>query len=466
MVVPMRRGILPAAVALALCSSCPAPWPSLVVEPRAARQAAPPATLFKGVMVFDSREGLVTGPSDVLVSAGQIREISPEIPQRPGEDVVRGDGRTLLPGFIDAHVHLGPGQGEAIWAPAVTDPRAQAAALLYAGVTTAVVGSHTEEARLLQQEIAAGALPGPKLLRASRVFTAAGGHPGPTPELFPGPMAAVIRTHREVRSAADARAQVQEELAETRPDFVKVAVDSCSGAPLSTEVLQAIVDEAHYRGLPVLVRPGTVEDAMAAMQAGADLLMQAPSCSELSDEQRATLALRHIPVVTTLRVFEVLGRMFEEPLPLTPFERRVMRPGAEKGFEQKGDLGKFPRLPKDFTDQMRKRAELSGRNVKSLVDGGGVVLVGTDSGSPGLFHGAALHEELSSLVALGVSPAAAIRMATYVPGRILMPDGALGAIEVGSWADLVLVDGDPTKDIQATRNIAGVWQRGRKVQRR
>jgi len=467
MVSRMKRGVLAAAAALALCPACPAPWPSLVVEPRSARQTAPPATLFKSVMVFDSREGLLTGPTDVLVSAGQIREISPDIPPLPGEDVVPGDGRTLLPGLIDSHVHLGPTQGEAFWTQVMPDPRAQAAALLYAGVTSAVVASHSEDARLLQRQIADGTLPGPKLWRASRVFTAVGGHPGPFLDIFLGPAAVVLpRSHREVRSAADGRDQVIEELAETQPDFVKVTVDSCSGAPLPFDALAAIVDESHHRGLPVLVHPGTVEDAMAAMRAGADVLMHAPSCSELSEEQRATLALRHIPVVSTLRVFDVLGRMFEEPLPLTPFEKRLMRPGAEKSFEQKGDLSRFPKVSKDFLDQMHKRSELASHNLKSLVDGGAVVLAGTDSGLPGLFHGAALHEELASLVALGVSPAAAIRMATYVPGRVLTPEGALGAIEVGAWADLVLVDGDPTKDIQATRNITGVWQRGRKVQRR
>ena len=467
MVPRMKRGALAAAAALALCSACPAPWPSLVVEPRSSRQTAPPATLFKAVMVFDAREGMLTGPSDVLVSAGQIREISPEIPPLPGEDVVAGDGRTLLPGLIDAHVHLGPAQGEAFWAQVTPDPRAQAAAMLYAGVTTAVVAHHTEDARLLQRAIADGTLPGPRLWRASRIFTAVGGYPGPFLDMFLGPAAALMpQAHREVRSAADARDQVIAELAETEPDFVKVAVDSCGSAPMPTDALEAIVDEAHHRGRPVLVHPGTVEDAMAAMRAGADVLMHVPSCSELTEEQRATLALRHIPVVSTMRVFDVFARMFEGPLPLTPFEKRLMRPGAEKAFEQKGDLSKFPKVPRDFLDQMHKRAELSGHNVKSLVDGGAVVLAGTDSGLPGLFHGAALHEELSSLVGLGVSPAAAIRMATYVPGRVLMPDGALGAIEVGAWADLVLVDGDPTRDIQATRTIAGVWQRGRKVMRR
>ncbi|HVE82894.1 MAG TPA: amidohydrolase family protein [Myxococcales bacterium] len=464
----MLRGLLAAGVLVGLATGCPAPWPSLVVEPLGARQVAPRPTLFKGVMVFDAREGMLQGPSDVLVTAGQIREISPEIPPVPGEDVVRGDGRTLLPGLIDAHVHIGLGQGEAAWAPVVGDARAQVAALLYAGVTTAVVASHSEEARLLQREISQGLLPGPKLWRASRMFTSVGGHPGPILEIMLGPAAALVpREHREVRSAADAREQVREEVDDTAPDFVKVAVDACSGTAPPADVLEALIDEAHHLGKPVLVHPGTVENAMLAMRLGADVLMHPPSCGgELTEEQRATLALRHIPVVSTVRVFDVLGRMFEEPLPLTPFERQLMRPGAEKAFEKKGDLSRYPKAPEDFLEQIHRRGDLAGRNVKALADGGAVVLAGTDSGLPGLFHGAALHEELTALVRLGVTPAAALRMATYAPGRVLMPDGALGQIEVGAWADLVLVEGDPTRDIQATRNIAGVWQRGRKVQRR
>jgi imidazolonepropionase-like amidohydrolase len=67
---------------------------------------------------------------------------------------------------------------------------------------------------------------------------------------------------------------------------------------------------------------------------------------------------------------------------------------------------------------------------------------------------------------LGLSPAAALQMATYFPGRTLGADGILGVIEVGAWADLVLVEGDPTKNIEATKDIVGVWQRGRRVSRR
>jgi imidazolonepropionase-like amidohydrolase len=270
-----------------------------------------------------------------------------------------------------------------------------------------------------------------------------------------------------VSSPAEAREHVRREIADTSPEFVKVAVDSCGGVGLRPEIVAAVVDEAHRLGKRVLVHPGTVEDAMLAMQMGADMLMHAPSCGQLSDVQRATLSLRHIPTVTTLRAHGVLARMFVEPLPLTAFERRVMRPGAEKGYLTKGDLSKYPKLPKDYAAQMAARTNDAFHNIKALMDGGAVVLAGSDSGLPGLFHGAALHEELVGMVhGLGISPAAALQMATYFPGRYLSADGILGVIEVGAWADLVLVDGDPTKNIEATKDIVGVWQRGRRVARR
>src|SRR5258706_420856 len=106
----------------------------------------------------------------------------------------------------------GPGGGRARAVLGVSGAVAVAGggAPVHAAVPPAVVGSHTEEARLLQRDIAEGLLPGPRLWRASRMFTSVGGHPGPILEAFLGAAAMLApRAHREVRSAADARAQVR-----------------------------------------------------------------------------------------------------------------------------------------------------------------------------------------------------------------------------------------------------------------
>ena len=92
------------------------------------------------------------------------------------------------------------------------------------------------------------------------------------------------------------------------------------------------------------------------------------------------------------------------------------------------------------------------------------ILAGTDAINPGTAHGASIHRELELLVAAGLSPSEALAAATSVPASIFGLSGR-GRIAPGARADLVLVDGDPTTDIKATRRIVGVWKQGRAIDR-
>src|SRR5262249_6952392 len=97
--------------------------------------------------------------------------------------------------------------------------------------------------------------------------------------------------------------------------------------------------------------------------------------------------------------------------------------------------------------------------VKQLHDAGVPILAGTDAGNPGTAHGAALHRELELLVNAGLSPTEALASATSVPATTFgLRDR--GRIATGLRADLLLVAGDPTTDITATRDIVGVWKQG------
>jgi imidazolonepropionase-like amidohydrolase len=103
--------------------------------------------------------------------------------------------------------------------------------------------------------------------------------------------------------------------------------------------------------------------------------------------------------------------------------------------------------------------------LEQLMDSRAAVLAGTDAPSPGTTYGASLHGELSLLVRTGLSPSQALASATSVPARAFRLDDR-GAIRAGLRADLVLVDGDPTRDILTTRRIVGVWKRGVAVDRK
>jgi imidazolonepropionase-like amidohydrolase len=92
------------------------------------------------------------------------------------------------------------------------------------------------------------------------------------------------------------------------------------------------------------------------------------------------------------------------------------------------------------------------------------ILAGSDAPTPGTTYGASLHGELALLVRAGLSQLQALAAATSVPAQIFrLPDR--GRIRPGMRADLVLVEGDPSLNIDATRNINAVWKRGVRVQR-
>jgi imidazolonepropionase-like amidohydrolase len=102
--------------------------------------------------------------------------------------------------------------------------------------------------------------------------------------------------------------------------------------------------------------------------------------------------------------------------------------------------------------------------VRQLVRSGVPLLAGTDAPSPGATYGASVHGELELLVGAGLTPVQALTAATSNAARAFKLVDR-GRVERGMRADLVLVDGDPTRDILATRRIVEVWKRGRRVER-
>ena len=102
--------------------------------------------------------------------------------------------------------------------------------------------------------------------------------------------------------------------------------------------------------------------------------------------------------------------------------------------------------------------------IRQLVAAKVSVLAGTDAPFPGTTYGASLHRELEHLVNAGLTPTAALAAATSATAQAFRMNDR-GRIRTGMRADLLLVDGDPSKQIRATRNIVAIWKRGVRVQR-
>ena len=380
-----------------------------------------------GVRVFDGEQ--VLHDRDVVVSDGVIAEVI-DAAGLPAD--VDGHGRTLLPGFFDAHVHL--------------DPRPDTALrhLVESGVTTAL-------------DMFSGGEPLTRIvaIRQSDPPDLADVRTAGTGATAPGSMLEKLTGHTlpTVTDAHAAHAWVQARLAEGA-DYIKIIYDEREGGPLSVATLTALIEAAHAHGVLAVAHTMTEQHARTALAAGIDGLAHL----FIGDDATADFgrfAADHdvfiIPTLIVLRGFcgyrphddlrtdqRLAYRMRRPPMPVRPADpsRHHLYKAATKALRQ-------------------------------LTAAGIVLLAGTDTSLPtatlGVFgYGATLHAELELLVQGGLSPTQTLIAATSAPARAFrLPDR--GFIRPGMRADLLLVDGDPTNDIRDTRNIVAVWKRGARI---
>jgi len=376
----------------------------------------------KPEMTVVVRGGVIAAVGGVNVPAGAI--------------VIDGRGKTLLPGLIDAHTHT------------FSEDQLKAAAIF--GVTTELdmfTGAAFAAARRSEQ--AAGKATGrADLFSAGTLVTAPGGHG--TEYGFPIPT---------IASADQAEAFVAARIAEGS-DYIKIVYDDgkeigLAWKTLDEPTLAAVIRAAKARKKLAVVHVLAREQARQAIAAGADGLVHL-FIDKPADDALIRLAADHkLFVIPTLTVIDSVNRtgaaaaLADDPAIapyLSPDDVRMLKASFP---------GKTP--PPDVL-------KIPGETVKALRAAGVKILAGTDCSNPGTAHGASLHRELVLLVAAGLKPIDALAAATSLTADVFgLKDR--GRIAPGLRADLVLVAGDPTTEITATRAIVGVWKEGRAIDR-
>lgn len=382
------------------------------------------ATLFRDVRIFDGERTL--GSRDVLVQNGKIAAIGDL--KVEGATVIDGSGKTLIPGLIDAHTHT--------WGDALRT------ALAF-GVTTELdMFTTVEFLKSMKEEQAAGkANHRADLFSAGTLVTSPGGHGTEYRMAIP-----TITKPEEAQAFVDAR------IAEGS-DYIKIVLDDghtygIRFNTISKETLKAVVDAAHARKKLAVVHVGDLEGARAALDAGADALIHLFVDRQPDAAFGRDVAKKKMFVIPTLTVLMSIT-------------------GTGGGATLAGDKRIAPYLTRQEIDQLKKgfnprtktHYSAAVATIKQLREAKVPILAGTDAGNPGTAHGSALHRELELLVQAGLTPSEALTAATSAPAKAFGL-GDRGRIAVGKRADLVLVNGDPTKDITATRDIAGVWKGG------
>jgi imidazolonepropionase-like amidohydrolase len=218
--------------------------------------ADPPPIAIVGVAVLDGGDGPPVQDQTVVAAGGVIERVGPagEMAVPAAAVVVDGAGGTLLPGVVDAHVHLG------FYPPA---------RVLAGGVTTVRdLGWPPERLDALRRGAAGPGAASPRLLAAGQIVTVPGGYPTRAPWAPPG-------TARPVDGAAEAVRAVAE-LAGSGAAVIKVALDDRVGPTLPAPVLAALVGAAGERGLGVTAHIGTAGEAAKALAAGVGELAHWP----------------------------------------------------------------------------------------------------------------------------------------------------------------------------------------------
>ena len=385
------------------------------------------------VRVFDGEN--VLPRATVVVRNGIIEAVGADTRIPAGATVIDGPGRTLIPGLIDAHVHT---FGDAL-----------ERALLY-GVTT-VLDMFTDHGQAAQwrSEQKAGAPRRADIFSAGTLITAPKGHG--TQFGMPIPT---------ITSPGEAAAFVDARLAEGS-DFIKVVYEDGSAyglalPGLSAETLRAVIKAARGRGKLAVVHAGSHEAATTAVGAGADGLVHIFADASPQPGFAAAVRKAGLFVIPTLTVIESIGgtaggtAVLAHP-GLSPYATSTERAALAGAFPQRAGG--------------RVRLEHAIAAVRALHAAGVPILAGSDAPNPGTTHGVSIHRELELLISAGLSPVAALAAATANPASAFKLADR-GRIAPGRRADLVLVDGDPTADITATRAIVEVWKGGVRLDRR
>jgi imidazolonepropionase-like amidohydrolase/predicted enzyme related to lactoylglutathione lyase len=374
--------------------------------------------------------GEVLPVATVVLQDGRIQSISAEAVKISGAQVIDGAGKSLMPGIVDAHVHIfySFDKGEAAYRALLENQiPTQMNNFLKHGVTTIKSMNDPLDIVLeLRQQLRDQKIPGPRLLTVGPNFTAPDGHPALTLAANDSWLRAQMAV--EVDDAEAAREKVRE-LAAQKVDAIKLVYQGGEMETfdqpvvvqkLSKDVLRDVIDEAHKQNLRATVHVWFEQDALDALEAGAD-------------------GIEHGLVGV---------RLTGDALPKLLIEKKAFFVPTLQILQSSADKQKLP---------------IALQNLKDLSDAGVAIAMGTDMNCSFQTGGAAEIEELELMQQAGMTPMQIIVAATSSAARHLGLAQEIGTIDQGKIADLILVDGDPTSNISDIRKIVSVFQSGKIV---
>lgn len=422
------------------------PPPPLAANP-------PPPLLLKGAQLFDSVTAQLLPSRDLLLRDGKIERIEPADPGIPPSPDIRTldlRGKYLIPGLIDAHVH----------------------------VVHVLDFAHVTGDEVLPLYAAAGVTSirstGDEIIAATAVAHYADSHPAVSPRVF------------TCTPLVDGQPVYHKDVGIplTDPDKVPAFLDDMRHWNVRTVKIYAgtkrnvgrrVITEAHRRNMVVTAHLGAYS-AQDAVADGVDCLEHiwsvfnyiiAPDVAQkpghrgaldfntpLAKDLIAEIVRRKVRVDPTLSVFRNMILLGDQPDIVNHPDNQTVPERLRKFWPRYTPQPKAPL--EDRRAEFKKYQELTGLLHKAGV----TLLVGTDAPEPNVPPGLSMHQELEFLVQSGLPPAAALQAATWNNAQVLQQAATLGSIEPGKLADLVILDANPLESIQNTRRIRHIILKG------
>jgi len=402
---------------------------------------APRPMVLKAAHLFDSVSGKLSEHGVVVVTGGKIVAVGSNASIPANAEVIDLGDATLLPGFIDAHVHLsqeaGPNWYRDFFDGALRFPAEQALygahyakATLEAGITTVRdLGSEDYVSLGLRNAINAGMIPGPRMLVANHAIGATGGHadkpPVPPQRLaVAGPLQGVCNGPEECRAAVRYQIKFSADVIKFMPSGGVLSLsDPVDNPQLTQEEMNAIVAEAHNWGRKVAAHCHGDRAAKMAIAAGVDSIEHG---SFLKDDTLAEMKKKHVYLVATLFAGAWVGEHADTFPPVIAVKARSAAAAMQQMFQHAVKIG----VP---------------------------IAMGTDAGVEP--HGLNARE-FSLMTKNGLSPEQALMAGTANGADLLGLADQIGTLAAGKSADIVAVAGNPLTDMKTTEHPLFVMKQG------
>jgi len=398
--------------------------------------APPQAIVLHAARLLDVKAGKIVKPAEVLIQGDRIVEVGTSVKHPSGAEVIDLGDRTLLPGLIDAHIHLflHPGAEDLQTVQESVPERTIMATLaarddLMAGFTaerdmgTEGAGSADSAVR---DAIDAGRIPGPRLRVSGNAINILGGHED---AIGYNPAQHVLPNADYANSADELVAAMRQQFKEGA-DFTKIyetGADSIRDGKLATPYqytepqLEAAVKEAARLGKHVAVHATGEPGTLFAAQAG---VVSIDHADQLSDETMRVMKEKQIFAVPTFTIFEYFTDHATNP---------------ERGA------------------RLRQMLDLKVKEFKKQIAAGVPMALGSDVGP---FPHGTQAREFVLMVKEGMSPVAVLKADLLNGAKLLGWEGQIGSLEPGYLADVIAVTGDPLQNIEVLGNVTFVMKGG------